>query len=62
MNGIDNLVDYIAFGPHGPREPITKPGHGAKVLGGVAGVIAASGALFYTIRLNGKGNDKWNSY
>ncbi|KAG1471502.1 hypothetical protein G6F56_002083 [Rhizopus delemar] len=49
---------YIAFGPHGPREPITKPGHGAKVLGGVAGVIAASGALFYTIRLNGQETPK----
>jgi hypothetical protein len=33
---------------------LTKPGHTAKVLGGVAGVIAASGALFYAIRVNGK--------
>lgn len=47
-------VDYIAFGAHGPREPLTKPGHGAKVVGGVAAVIAASGALFYAIRVNGK--------
>ncbi|KAI8643932.1 cytochrome c oxidase subunit IV [Parasitella parasitica] len=45
---------YIAFGAHGPREPLTKPGHGMKVLGGVAGVLAASGALFYAIRVNGQ--------
>ncbi|CEG64094.1 Putative Cytochrome c oxidase subunit IV [Rhizopus microsporus] len=44
---------YIAFGPHGPREPLTKPGHGMKVVGGVSGVIAASAALFYAIRVNG---------
>ncbi|CAO3685302.1 unnamed protein product [Rhizopus stolonifer] len=49
---------YIAFGPHGPREPITKPGHGAKVLGGIVGVLAASGALFYAIRLNGQETPK----
>lgn len=47
-------LDYIAFGAHGPREPLTKPGHAMKVLGGVAGVLAASGALFYAIRVNGK--------
>jgi cytochrome c oxidase subunit 4 len=46
-------LDYIAFGAHGPREPLTKPGHALKVLGGVTGVLAASGALFYAIRLNG---------
>lgn len=48
------LIDYIAFGAHGPREPLTKPGHAIKVVAGVAGVIAASGALFYAIRLGGK--------
>ncbi|ORY89552.1 cytochrome c oxidase subunit IV [Syncephalastrum racemosum] len=45
---------YIAFGPHGPREPLTKPGHSAKVWGGVAGVMVASAALFYVIRVNGE--------
>lgn len=45
--------DYIAFGAHGPREPLTKPGHGLKVLVGTFGVVAASAALFYTIRQNG---------
>ncbi|KAL1935818.1 hypothetical protein VTP01DRAFT_4958 [Rhizomucor pusillus] len=49
---------YIAFGPHGPREPLTKPGHAYKVVGGVAGVLAASAALFYVIRLNGQETPK----
>ncbi|CEG64095.1 Putative Cytochrome c oxidase subunit IV [Rhizopus microsporus] len=49
---------YIAFGPHGPREPLTKPGHGMKVVGGVSGVIAASAALFYAIRVNGQETPK----
>ncbi|KAI9493963.1 cytochrome c oxidase subunit IV [Zychaea mexicana] len=45
---------YVAFGPHGPREPITKPGHNGKVVGGVVALLAASGALFYVIRSNGQ--------
>ena len=48
------IIDYVAFGPHGPREPITKPGHNGKVFGGVVATIAASAALFYVIRMNGK--------
>ncbi|CAM0137866.1 Cytochrome c oxidase subunit 5B, mitochondrial [Umbelopsis sp. WA50703] len=43
---------YISFGPHGPREPLTQPGHGMKVLIGSIGVVAASAALFYVIRQN----------
>ncbi|KAJ2963601.1 hypothetical protein NQZ79_g1387 [Umbelopsis isabellina] len=43
---------YIAFGAHGPREPLTQPGHGMKVLIGTIGVVAASTALFYVIRQN----------
>ncbi|KAI8576988.1 hypothetical protein K450DRAFT_253826 [Umbelopsis ramanniana AG] len=43
---------YIAFGAHGPREPITKPGHNLKVVIGTIGVVAASAALFYVIRQN----------
>ncbi|KAI8368166.1 cytochrome c oxidase subunit IV [Radiomyces spectabilis] len=45
---------YIAFGPHGPREPITKPGHASKVLAGVSGVLAVSAALFYAMRQGAK--------
>ncbi|KAL0089781.1 cytochrome c oxidase subunit 4 COX4 [Phycomyces blakesleeanus] len=47
---------YIAFGAHGPREPLTTPNHGLKVLGGVIGVLVASGALFYAMRLGGGEN------
>ncbi|KAI7864457.1 cytochrome c oxidase subunit IV [Spinellus fusiger] len=45
---------YVAFGAHGPREPLTGPNNGLKVFGGVVGVIAVSGILFYGIRLKGK--------
>ncbi|KAG0167200.1 Cytochrome c oxidase subunit 5A [Apophysomyces sp. BC1034] len=45
---------YIAFGPHGPREPLTGANHSVKVFGGVMAVLAASGALFYMIRVGGK--------
>lgn len=48
------VVDYIAFGPHGPREPITGPGHTSKVIGGTLAVLAVSGALFAAIRSQGK--------
>ncbi|RKP27654.1 cytochrome c oxidase subunit IV [Syncephalis pseudoplumigaleata] len=41
---------YIAFGPHGPREPLHKPGFGVKVTGGVVAAIVASAALFSAIR------------
>ncbi|KAI9311204.1 cytochrome c oxidase subunit IV [Dichotomocladium elegans] len=41
---------YIAFGEHGPRKPLLEPGHTGKVLGGVAGVLAASLGLFLAIR------------
>jgi cytochrome c oxidase subunit 4 len=33
---------------------LTGPGHTSKVLAGIAGVLAVSGALFYAIRVNGK--------
>ncbi|KAI9257889.1 cytochrome c oxidase subunit IV [Sporodiniella umbellata] len=49
---------FIAFGAHGPREPITKPGHGAKVFAGVSGVLAVSGALFYAMRVGGQETPK----
>ncbi|CAO3596963.1 unnamed protein product [Absidia cylindrospora] len=45
---------YIAFGAHGPREPLTGPNHTAKVIGGTLAVIAVSGALFAFIRSQGK--------
>lgn len=47
------FLDYVAFGPHGPRTPVNGPGHNGKVFAGVAGVLTASAALFYVIRANG---------
>ena len=45
---------YVAFGPHGPREPILAPGGGTKIFGGIVASVLAAGALFYTVRLFGK--------
>ncbi|KAI7851831.1 cytochrome c oxidase subunit IV [Circinella umbellata] len=45
---------YIAFGPHGPRQPILQPGDNTKVFGGVVAVVTISSALFYVIRQNGE--------
>ena len=45
---------YVAFGPHGPREPILAPGGGTKIVGGIVASVLAAGALFYTVRLFGK--------
>lgn len=44
----------MAFGPHGPREPILQPGGGAKIGAGIFISIAAAAGLFYTVRLFGK--------
>ncbi|KAK4048893.1 Cytochrome c oxidase subunit 5B, mitochondrial [Microbotryomycetes sp. JL201] len=41
---------YVAFGPHGPREPILPPGSGAKTAGGVAVAVAVAGVVFYGLR------------
>ncbi|RKP10672.1 cytochrome c oxidase subunit IV [Thamnocephalis sphaerospora] len=37
---------YIAFGPHGAREPLHKPGFTAKVLTGVTVCVGISTAIF----------------
>ncbi|SCV67238.1 BQ2448_5884 [Microbotryum intermedium] len=41
---------YVAFGPHGPREPILAPGSGAKTLGGVTLAVIISLGLFTAAR------------
>ncbi|KAK4699927.1 cytochrome c oxidase subunit 4, partial [Phenoliferia sp. Uapishka_3] len=41
---------YVAFGPHGPREPILPPGSGVKTLGGVVVALAVAGGLFAIVR------------
>ncbi|KAK8845301.1 hypothetical protein IAR55_006014 [Kwoniella newhampshirensis] len=37
---------FVAFGPHGPRAPVSEPGHGLKVFGGVAAAVAAAFGFF----------------
>ncbi|RUS21288.1 COX4, subunit IV of cytochrome c oxidase [Endogone sp. FLAS-F59071] len=41
---------WVAFGPHGPREPLTAPGHNLKVIGGVTGIILTSAGFFMWTR------------
>ncbi|KAI9495048.1 cytochrome c oxidase subunit IV [Zychaea mexicana] len=46
-------VYYVAFGAHGPREPLTQPGHASKVVAGVIGVLTVSSGLMYLTRAYG---------
>lgn len=41
---------YVAFGPHGPRKPVTPPGGNLKIAVATLGLIAVTGAIFATIR------------
>jgi len=41
---------YIAFGPHGLREPLLKPGHTRKVLIGISAVVLVSVSFFSFLR------------
>jgi len=45
---------YISFGPHGPREPMFKPGFTGKVVAGVAAGVGVAGAMFYGFRQGGQ--------
>ncbi|ORZ21261.1 cytochrome c oxidase subunit IV [Absidia repens] len=45
---------YVAFGAHGPREPIHKEGNTARVFGGVGAVLTMSYILLYLARTNGQ--------
>ncbi|GAA6030510.1 hypothetical protein JCM8097_006181 [Rhodosporidiobolus ruineniae] len=47
---------YVAFGPHGPREPIQADA--GKTVAGVAAAIAVGSVLFYLIRLGGSETPK----
>ncbi|KAI8146383.1 cytochrome c oxidase subunit IV [Fennellomyces sp. T-0311] len=44
---------YVAFGAHGPREPVTQPGHASKVIAGILTVLTVSSGLMYWTRQNG---------
>lgn len=41
---------YVAFGPHGPRAPSSKPGDGIKVFAGTAALVGVAGIIFLSIR------------
>ncbi|KAH7907964.1 COX4, subunit IV of cytochrome c oxidase [Hygrophoropsis aurantiaca] len=41
---------YVAFGPHGPRAPVSPPGEGIKVFFGTMGLIGVAGILFMVSR------------
>lgn len=48
-----SLLDYIAFGEHGPRTPVVQPGEHTKVAGGVLAVLTTAATLFYILDSNG---------
>ncbi|KAG6850598.1 hypothetical protein H0H93_011266 [Arthromyces matolae] len=41
---------YVAFGPHGPRTPVSKPGDAAKIFFWTMTLVAVAGGLFATAR------------
>ncbi|KAF8645457.1 hypothetical protein AX16_007811 [Volvariella volvacea WC 439] len=41
---------YVAFGPHGPRAPISQPGDNLKILLATLGLVGLAGVLSLTIR------------
>ncbi|KAG1863590.1 COX4, subunit IV of cytochrome c oxidase [Suillus subalutaceus] len=41
---------YVAFGPHGPRAPVSPPGQGLKVFLCTMGLVGAAGLLSLAIR------------
>ncbi|GAA6009404.1 hypothetical protein JCM10207_003768 [Rhodosporidiobolus poonsookiae] len=47
---------YVAFGPHGPREPIQADT--GKTVAGVAAAVAVASVIFYTIRSGGSETPK----
>ncbi|PVG02906.1 COX4-domain-containing protein [Serendipita vermifera] len=44
---------FVSFGAHGARMPSSKPGDGNKIIGGVAGLLAATGLLWVIVRSYG---------
>ncbi|KAF9556176.1 COX4-domain-containing protein [Agrocybe pediades] len=41
---------YVAFGPHGPRTPISKPGDNLKIFLATLGLVGVSAGVFFTIQ------------
>ncbi|EGN95857.1 COX4, subunit IV of cytochrome c oxidase [Serpula lacrymans var. lacrymans S7.3] len=41
---------YVAFGPHGPRAPVSPPGDGLKIAVYTLGLVGVAGLIFATTR------------
>jgi cytochrome c oxidase subunit 4 len=41
---------YIAFGPYGPRAPVSQPGEGMKIFLSVLGLVSIAGAVSLAIQ------------
>ena len=44
---------YVAFGPHGPRTPVSPPGQGLKVLLSTLGLVGVAGLIAWGVRARG---------
>ncbi|KAJ4488397.1 cytochrome c oxidase subunit IV-domain-containing protein [Lentinula aciculospora] len=42
---------YVAFGPHGPRAPVSKPGDALKIFAGTAAAVGVAGIMYYLTRI-----------
>ena len=47
------LAYYVAFGPHGPRTPVSPPGSNFKVLIGTGVAVGVAGLMFLGFRAMG---------
>ncbi len=45
-----SVAYYVAFGPHGPRTPTSRPGDSVKILFSTLALIAAGGILFLSFK------------
>ena len=44
---------YVAFGPHGPRTPVSPPGQGLKVLLSTLGMVGVAGLIAWGVHARG---------
>jgi len=47
------IAYYVAFGPHGPRAPVSPPGQGLKVFLATMGLVGVAGVITLAIRALG---------
>lgn len=51
--GRQRTAYYVAFGPHGPRAPITPAGTTPKIIFGMTVILAATSLVFFGVRSQG---------